>query len=334
MARRDIVVAVIGATGVVGQELLALLDERGFPIGELRAFGTDESAGAELEFGSDQVVVELLDPERVASADLVFCAAPGVLAPLLEPLEQSGARLVDVSGGLELDLGVPLWLPGETAGPARPWRAIPRGVVAALGVALLPLQREVGLERLTVVALEPALGAGRRGVEELSDQTLALLGGMTGEAGVSAVFPQPLAFDCLPSVGVLLEGGDTSEERRLAHVLRRLLGAPGLAVESTRVRVPVFAGSLGLVHCAMARELSPERAVELWEKNPAIEVLSGDVLPTPRGSCGADRVRIGRVRRSPGPAPGLAFAVGQDDLRRGAALAAVEAAESLLGGLA
>jgi aspartate-semialdehyde dehydrogenase len=333
MARRDLVVAVIGATGVVGEELLALLEERGFPVGELRAFGSEESAGAELEFAGARIVVEALDPGRVAGADLVFCAASGVLAPLLEPLEQSGARLVDLSGGLELDLGVPLWLPGGSTGPGRAWRAIPRGVVGALGVALLPLQRDVGLERVTAVCLEPAVGAGRRGVEELSDQTLALLGGMTGEAGDSEVFPQPLAFDCLPSVGLLLEGGDTSEERRLAHVLRRLLAAPGLTVESTRVRVPVFAGSLACVHVATARELAPGRAIELWEKDAAIEVLPGDVLPTPRGTGGTDRVRIGRVRRAAGPAPGLAFALAQDDLRRGSALAAVEAAESLLGGL-
>ncbi len=333
MARRDLVVAVIGATGVVGEELLALLETREFPVGELRAFGSEESAGAELEFAGERLVVETLDPARVARADLVFCAAPGVLAPLLEPIEASGARLVDLSGGLELDLGVPLWLPGASAGPGRAWRAIPRGVVAALGVALLPLHREVGLERVTAVSLEPALGVGRRGVEELSDQTLALLGGMTGEAGESAVFPQPLAFDCLPSVGLALEGGETSEERRLVHVLRRLLAAPGLAIEATRVRVPVFAGSLACVHLATARELSPERAIELWEKDPAVEVLPGDVLPTPRGTGGADRVRIGRVRRAAGPAPGLAFALAQDDLRRGAALAAVEAAESLLAGL-
>jgi aspartate-semialdehyde dehydrogenase len=153
---------------------------------------------------------------------------------------------------------------------------------------------------------------------------------MTGEAGEAETFPQTLAFDCLPLVGTLLpESGESSEERRLAHVVRRLLSAPALPIETTRVRIPVFGGSLACVHATLSSSVSPSGSVarvrELWEKREGVEVVEGEVLPTPRTTIGRDEVVVGRIRE--GPAPGIAFVVAMDDLRRGAALAAVEAAE-------
>jgi aspartate-semialdehyde dehydrogenase len=152
---------------------------------------------------------------------------------------------------------------------------------------------------------------------------------MSGELEESVVFPSPLAFDCLPQVGDLLEGGDSSEERRLGHVVRRALGAPGLAVECTRVRVPIFSGSLACVHLALERPLEPECARDLLAKQPRIELVGEGELPTPRAAAGRDRVRLGRLRAGQGARPGLAFVLAQDDLRRGAAVVAVEAAELL-----
>jgi aspartate-semialdehyde dehydrogenase len=196
-------------------------------------------------------------------------------------------------------------------------------------LALLPLARQVPLERVTVVTLEPASGLGRAGSEELSVQTIALLNAKSGEVPDASVFPQPLAFDCLPLVGDLQDDGESSEELRLRALLRRLLALPGLRVESTRVRVPTFTASLACVHARFSGELSPAQALRLWqESGGALEVLEPGELPTPRRAVASGAALVGRVR---GAGTSLAFAVALDDLRRGAALAAVRAAEDWYG---
>lgn len=331
MASRGWRVSLVGATGAVGEELLHVLEERRFPVLSLRAFASGESHGREVDFRGEPLPVERLDPARVAEADLVFCAAPRVLEELRPELDAAETRVVDLSGVLELDLDVPLYVPGASLAPAPTrWVAVARGIVGGLGLALRPLRTVAELERLSVVTLESASGAGRRGVGELSDQTLALLNAMTGETEEPEVFPESLAFDCLPLVGDLLEDGDASEERRLAHVLRRILALPGLPIEVTRVRVPIFGGSLACVHLGVSREIALAEAASVWEKATGIEVLEPDRLPTPRTHVGRDGVAVGRVRSHAGPPAALDFVLAQDDLRQGGALAAVEVAEILL----
>jgi aspartate-semialdehyde dehydrogenase len=333
MAQRGFRVALVGA-GAVGQEILHVLEERRFPVLELRVLASRESSGSEVEFRGEPHTVEETRLDRLLDCDVVLCAAPGVLAELLPVLQAAGTRLVDVTGELELDPAVPLHAAGATGtgatGAAGPLRAVPRGAAAGLGLVLGPLHAAAELERVTVLTLEPASGAGRAGVEELSEQTLALLGSMSGEVEARGVFPAPLAFDCLPQVGDLLEGGDTTEERRVAHVLRRLLGTPALRVEATCVRVPVFSGTLVCVHVVTSRELDPAGARELWQKRAGVRVLDEVSLPTSRSSIGSDEIQVGRIRPGGESAPGLAFVLAIDDLRRGSALGAVEAAESLL----
>jgi aspartate-semialdehyde dehydrogenase len=336
MAARGRLVSLIGATGAVGEEILRCLSDRDIPGLELRAFASPESEGREVEFAGELLKTEAVRPERVFGADprradVVLCAAPGVVQSLLTQARETRTPLVDVSGGLELDPGVPLLLPGDPVPRSDgPVLAVPRGVVAGLGLALRPLHAAAALSRLSIVTLESASGVGRGGVGELSEQTMTLLNSMTGEAGQAQAFPQPLAFDNLPEVGDRLEDGETSEERRLRHVLRRLLAAPALPVEVTRVRTPVFGGSLACVHASFRDEISPERAGQLWEEAPGVEVLPELELPTARSSVGTDVVQIGRVRRvGDGAAGALAFVLALDELRRGAALGVVEAAEAV-----
>jgi aspartate-semialdehyde dehydrogenase len=300
---------------------------------ELRAFASGESEGREVDFRGEAIPVEPVEARRVAEADLVFCACPRVLEELRSALVESGTHVIDLSGVLELDPDVPLHLPGDRPGTSLgPLVAVPRGVVAGLGLALRPLGAEAELRRITVVTLESASGAGRRGVGELSDQTIHLLSAMTGEAGESETFSKPLAFDCLPLVGEPLPDGDTAEERRLGHVLRRLLRARDLPIEATRVRVPIFGGSLACVHVELERPVPAARARELWAKTPGLAVLDEEELPTPRTQVGQDAVAIGRIQAREGERPGLAFVLAMDDLRVGAALNAVEVAGELLGG--
>ncbi len=328
MAGRGLRVALLGATGAVGSEILAVLDERRFPVTELRAFSSDASAGSEIEFRGESVLVGGLAEGVLRGCDLVIAAAPGVLERMLDEVREIDARVVDLSGAFELDPAVPLWLPGLSPLPGAPglrWIGIPRGVVAGLAAALTPLAREVELLRATVTTLEPAVGAGRNAVAELTDHIAETLNQMSGEVPESQIFPRSLAFDCLPQVGSIEESGQTDEERRLVEVTRRLVGRPELRVDVTRVRVPVFGGSLACVHAEVADAVSAEALREGWAKQPGVELVD-DGLPTPRTAVGRDEVRVGRVRAGSGT---VVFVVALDNLRRGAALAAVEAAEAL-----
>jgi aspartate-semialdehyde dehydrogenase len=332
MAGSGFRVALLGATGSVGAEILGVLEERDFPVRSLRAFASEDSEGMGVDFCGKEIAVETLGATALVGCDLVFSAAPFALADVLDDLRDGRTWVIDVTGVFELDPSVPLFLPGVsgTAGAEEGsrWVAVPRGSVAGLGLALHPLASEVGLDRVTALALESASGAGRSGVQELSDQTVHLLNAMTGEEGTSGVFPRPLAFDCLPLVGEELEGGESSEERRLVHVLRRILHHAALPIEVTRVRVPIFGGSLICTHLALRRALSLDAACSLWEKLPQIELMAPGELPTPRSAMGRDRVRIGRIRISDQDPRHLSFVLAMDDLRYGSALAAVLAAEA------
>jgi len=326
--QRGLRVALIGATGAVGSEILEVLGERRIPITELLPFASFDSEGGEIEFRGEPERVRALDSEEIASCDLVFCAAPHVLSELLPGLAESGARLVDLSGVLESDPSVPLWSPATA--PTGRWIAVPRGIASGLLPALGALASAVELTRVTLTTLEPASGAGRPGAAELAEQTATLLGGMTGDLPDAEVFPRALAFDCLPQVGDVGLAGESSAEIELRQVLRRGLAAPALPIELTRVRVPTLSGSLATAHVSLSHALETSRASELWRKQPGLKVLASGALPTPRAAVEADAVLIGRVRAGREDAPALAFAVAIDDLRRGAALPAVEAAERLL----
>lgn len=319
-------VGLLGATGAVGREILGLLDEHRLPLGELRVFASEDSVGVELEFAGGDLVVESPEPGRVAACDLLIVAAPDALEPLGDALGDT--FVVDLSGALELDPEVPLWLPGRAIATRRV--AVPRGVVTGLGIALAPLAAEYGLERVTITTLEPAAGAGRRGLDELQEQVVRTFSSMDGgEDEPSGVFPLPLAFDCLPAVGESDGGDETFEERRLRHVLRRLLEAPGLAVEVTRVRVPTFMGALATVHGRLGKTPSRDDLVALWSATAGLQLVADDELPTPRRAVAHEHTVLGRIRLDPERST-VGFAIALDTLRRGAALGAIEAAALLL----
>jgi aspartate-semialdehyde dehydrogenase len=324
-------VALLGATGVLGGEILRELEQRRLGMAELRAFAS-ESAGSELELYDEAIPVEPLDAARVAGCDLAFCAAPGALEALLPDLAKAGTRVVDVSGTLELDASVPLALPGWAPPPGAPLAlvAVPRGIALGLGQLLVPLARAARLLRASVVTLEPAAGAGQRGLEEFSADTVRVLNAQDGEFEPGVAFPQSLAFDVLPMIGEPTPGGETSEEERLREVLERLLGDGETAFEITRLRVPLFMGTLAAVHLELGHELSRERALELWQGDPQLDVIGeGDGLPTPRSAVGTDRVQLGRIRVGPPGTALLALVLTQDDVRQ-CARAAVAAGRALL----
>jgi aspartate-semialdehyde dehydrogenase len=323
-------VALVGATGAVGAEILSVLDERRFALRELRAFASPDSEGEELEFRGDSLKLRRVRAEEIAGCELVICAVRGVLPELLPALRRSQAVVVDVSGTLESDPAVPLFLPGVTPaldGNPRPaFVAVPRGVAVGLALALAPLARQGLLRRATAVTLESASGAGIAGVGELTDHTVQVLNHMSGERAESEVFGQSLAFDSLPQIGALEPDGQTTEEAALVRVLKRLVpGEP--ALEVTRVRIPTLGGSMASVHVELARPLSLDETRALFASQSQVSILPPGDLPTPRAALGHDDVAIGRLRAGGGRA---AFVLALNDLRLGAALGVVSAAESLL----
>jgi aspartate-semialdehyde dehydrogenase len=327
MAGAGFKVAVLGATGAVGAEILQVLDERRFPVRELYACASADSEGDEIQFRDGSVKATRARGDQLGDCDLVLSAAPGLLPSLLPALTRGRARVIDVTGTLELDPEVPLWLPGLTTLPAAKPRfvAVPRGVTTGIALALAPFAAAGLLRRVSSVTLESASGAGIAGVGELTDHTVQVLNRMSGERSESEVFSQSLAFDCLPQIGEIEPDGDTSSERRLRDVLQRLLGDAALPIEVSRVRMPTLGGSLAVVHAELARPVALDEALRLWNAQPGVGLL-GEELPTPRGSLGHDDAAVGRVRAT---GTRLAFVVALNDLRLGAALGVVGAAEAL-----
>ena len=325
-------IALLGATGAVGAETLSVLEERRFPVGELRAYASPDSEGEELEFRGDAVKLQRVRVEEITRCDLVISAAPGVLPELLPALRKSAARVIDVTGALEADASVPLFLPGVA--PALDARekprfvAVPRGVAVGLALVLAPFGRAGLLRRATAVTLESASGAGIAGVGELTDHTVGVLNRMTGERSESEVFGQSLAFDGLPQIGAVEPSGDTTEELALHGVLHRLVSAPGFVTELTRVRIPTLGGSLAAVHLELGEARKDAEVRELLSRAPLLSLLPPGELPTPRGALGHDDVAIGRLRTS---GTRVALVLALNDLRLGAALGVVGAAEALLG---
>jgi aspartate-semialdehyde dehydrogenase len=335
-------VGIVGATGLVGGVLRSVLVERGFPVKQLRAFASSRSAGRHVAWGDGEVLVEDAATADLAGLDLaIFSAGRGTSLALAPRFVEAGALVVDNSSAWRMDPDVPLVVPEVNADALDD---IPKGIVAnpncttmvAMPV-LAPLHAEAGLRRLVVSTYQAVSGAGRAGVEELAEQVTAAAEGSAALAtDGSAValpapeqFPEPVAFNVIPMRGSLLDDGseETDEERKLRDESRKILGIPDLAVSGTCVTVPVYTGHSLSINAEFEQPLTPERARELLAGAAGVELVG---VPNPLLATGADPTYVGRVRRDPGARNGLALFVSGDNLRKGAALNAVQIAEALV----
>jgi aspartate-semialdehyde dehydrogenase len=335
-------VGIVGATGLVGGVLRSVLVERGFPVKQLRAFASSRSAGRHVAWGDGEVLVEDAATADLAGLDLAsFSAGRGTSLALAPRFVEAGALVVDNSSAWRMDPDVPLVVPEVNADALDD---IPKGIVAnpncttmvAMPV-LAPLHAEAGLRRLVVSTYQAVSGAGRAGVEELAEQVTAAAEGSAALAtDGSAValpapeqFPEPVAFNVIPMRGSLLDDGseETDEERKLRDESRKILGIPDLAVSGTCVTVPVYTGHSLSINAEFEQPLAPERARELLAGAAGVELVG---VPNPLLATGADPTYVGRVRRDPGVRNGLALFVSGDNLRKGAALNAVQIAEALV----
>ncbi len=325
-------VAVVGATGQVGTLMLKLLRERGFPASEIVPFASERSVGRELEGG---LVVQGLSEESVQGFDLALFSAGGSTSGEWAPkFAQAGAVVVDNSSFWRMDPEVPLVVSEVNPEALESHHGIvanPNCSTMQMVVALKPLQTAAGIERLVISTYQAVSGTGKRAVDELLDQSHALLHEQAIEPPDS--YAHQIAFNALPHAGSFAPGEDhTDEERKLINETRKILDDPAIAISATCVRVPVVNGHSEAVNVQTRRELSPERARELLEAAPGVSVLddpAAALYPLAIEATGKDEVFVGRIRRDPGHERALDLWIVADNLRKGAATNAVQLAELL-----
>ncbi len=325
-------VAVVGATGQVGTLMLALLHERAFPAREIVAFASERSVGRELDGG---LVVQGLNDESIQGFDLALFSAGGATSGEWAPrFAEAGAVVVDNSSRWRMSEDIPLVVAEVNPEALEGHHGIianPNCSTMQLVVALKPLQDEAGIERLVISTYQAVSGTGRRAVEELLDQSHALL--HEREIGAPETYAHQIAFNALPHAGSFAAGDDhTDEERKLINETRKILGDPSIAISATCVRVPVVNGHSEAVNVQTRREISPERAREVLRGAPGLTVLddpAAALYPLAIDASGKDEVFVGRIRRDPGHERALDLWIVADNLRKGAATNAVQLAELL-----
>jgi aspartate-semialdehyde dehydrogenase len=345
-------VAVVGATGQVGTVMRRLLAEREFPVRELRFFASARSAGSVLEFQGVEVPVEdvaATPTEQLDDVDIaIFSAGGGTSREHAPRFAEAGAVVIDNSSAWRLDPEVPLVVsevnPDAIGDAVKGIIANPNCTTMAAMPVLKPLADEAGLERLRVATYQAVSGSGVAGVAELAAQARAAVGqdleGLA-QSGSAVEFPAPekyvapIAFDVVALAGSLVDdgSGETDEEQKLRNESRKILGLPDLAVAGTCVRVPVFTGHSLAIHAEFGSPITPERARSLLAAAPGVQLVD---VPTPLAAAGADPSLVGRIRQdqSVPDGRGLVLFVSNDNLRKGAALNAVQIAEIVAADLA
>jgi aspartate-semialdehyde dehydrogenase len=328
-------VGVLGATGLVGTTILELLAQREFPVAELVPLASARSAGRELSWNGDSVTVQELGEDSIQGFDLVLSSAGGSVSAEWAPkIVAAGATIVDNTSYFRMRDDVPLVVAEVNPDAIEGHNGIvanPNCSTMQMVVALAPLHAEAGIERLVVSTYQAVSGTGKAAIDELREQTRAVLDG--GEA-VAEIYPHPIAFNVIGAAGNFAAGDDhTDEERKLINETRKILGDEEIRVSATCVRVPVVTGHSEAVNVETRQPLSPERARELLEAAPGVSVVDDPAAvryPMPIEAAGRDEVFVGRIRRDPGNETALDMWVVGDNLRKGAATNAVQLAELLV----
>jgi aspartate-semialdehyde dehydrogenase len=328
-------VAVVGATGAVGSTILGVMRERSFPAEEVVPFASERSAGRKIDHGGETLTVQALGDEAIQGFDLaLFSAGSGTSEEWAPRFAQAGAVVVDNSSMWRMREDVPLVVSEvnpEALDSHRGIVANPNCSTMQMVVALKPILDAVGIERVVVSTYQSVSGTGQRAVEELHDQTEAILDAK--ELDPPAVYPHQIAFNVLPHVESFKEGDDYStEERKMMAETRKILGREDIGISATCARVPVYTGHSESVNVQTREPLSPEECRELLSSAPGVVVVDDPahaIYPLAVDAAGRDDVLVGRIRRDPSHERSLNMWVVGDNLRKGAALNAVQLAELL-----
>jgi aspartate-semialdehyde dehydrogenase len=329
-------VAIVGATGAVGEQMREVLEERQFPVGELRLLASERSAGQYLPFQGRQLRVEALKEDSFKNIDIGLFSAGGSVSAKFAPLAVgAGAVVVDNTAFFRMEPDVPLVVPEVNAKEIGKYKA--RGIIAnpncstiQLVVALKPIHDAARLKRVVVSTYQSVSGAGRQAMDELSQQVTALF---SGHEIRKQKFPHQIAFNCIPHIDVFMDGGYTKEEWKLINETRKIFAEPNLPVTATTVRVPVFCSHSESVNVETERKLSAQGAKDILRDAPGVLLVDepeNDLYPMAIDATGKDATYVGRIREDDSIANGLNLWVVADNLRKGAALNAVQIAEILI----
>ncbi len=329
-------VGVLGATGAVGSTILRVLSERDFPVSELVPLASARSAGKEVEFGDGQVTVLELSDDSIQGLDVVLSSAGGSVSAEWAPkIVEAGAVVVDNTSFWRMHPDVPLVVSEvnpDAVGDHSGLIANPNCTTMQMMVALAPIQREIGIERLVVSTYQSVSGTGQKAIDELFGQSRAVL---DGNAPESHVYPHPIAFNVIPQVESFSDGDDyTTEERKVMAETSKILGVgpDELRVSATCARVPVVTGHSVSANVETAKDFSPEECRELLSRAPGVVVVdspAAGVYPLATEVAGQDDVLVGRIRRDPSHERCINMWIVGDNLRKGAATNAVQIAELL-----
>jgi len=326
-------VAVVGATGVVGTEMIQVLAEREFPVGELVPLASARSEGNEVAFRGQDLPVKVLQPGSFKGVDLALFSAGASVSKEFGPVAvKAGSIVVDNSSAWRMDPNVPLVVPEVNALALETHQGLianPNCSTIQMVVALKPLHDAVRIKRIIVTTFQSVSGTGKEAMEELAEQSRKLLN--FGEAQTE-VYPHQIAFNCLPHIDEFLPNGYSKEEMKMVHETRKIFDDSSIQVTATTVRVPIFVCHAESVNIETERKLSANEARAILAAAPGIQVYddpSRNLYPLPIDVVGTDDVYVGRVREDESIPNGLNLWIVADNLRKGAALNAVQIAEVL-----
>ena len=330
-------VAVVGATGVVGEAMLSILESRRFPIDRIHAVASRRSAGQKVRFGDRELVVEDLDQFDFTGIDIgLFSPGASVSAVHAPRAAAAGCIVIDNTSQFRYDADIPLVVPEVNPQAVALYRnrhiiANPNCSTIQMVVALKPIYDAAGIERINVCTYQSVSGTGREAVEELQQQTVALLNGRSAEA---SVYPKQIAFNALPHIDVFQDNGYTKEEMKMVWETRKILGDESIQVNATCVRIPVFYGHSEAVHVETRRKIGVEEVRDLLRRQPGVELMDerrdGGYPTAVTEASGRDPVYVGRIREDISHPRGIDLWVVADNVRKGAALNSVQIAEILV----
>lgn len=336
------VVAVVGATGLVGQEMLRILDERGFPMAGLKLFASERSRGRPIEFRGKTYEVDVLSEDSFAGIDLVLMEVESPISREWAPIAAAaGATVIDNSSAWRMDDGIPLVVAEVNPEDLKGHKGIianPNCTTMTLMPVLAPLHREFGIRRAVITSLQSVSGTGQAALRELEKQTLRFSdrpsglrrAGIDGGYDAGEIYPKPIAFNVIPQCDDFADEVRTKEEVKLVAETHKILADESIGVIATCVRVPVEVGHSLSVVVEFKRPVHVEEALDLLADAPGVDLYAGLEYPTPLDVAGTDDVSVGRIRPDASSEGGLAFWVCGDNLRKGAALNCVQIAEVLL----
>jgi len=326
-------IGVIGATGMVGRQYLEILEHSPLSIGELRLFASARSVGSRMTFAGESLAIQELTVEACKGLDVaLFSISSELTRQYAPPVAKNGTLVIDDSSAYRMDPEVPLVVPEVNPEAARTHKGIiagPNCSTAQMVVALQPLHKAAGITRVIVDTYQAASGAGKAAMDELIDHSRRVL---NGEHPAPEAHPQTLAFNIFPHIDSFRDDGYTKEEWKMLVETRKIMGLPELRLSATCVRVPVAVGHSEALHIEFERPMSPQEAREILASAPGVEVVDDPLnreSPQPLDAAGRDPVYVGRIRADASLPGGIALWVVADNLRKGAALNAVQIAERL-----